>query len=256
MIRFFSKIRMNLLEKSKVTRYLAYAVGEIILVVVGILIALQVNNWNEGRKDRESEIQILKEIHSNLHTDLEEFERNIRTFERQQIACEKLLVIVRNDLPDNRSYGFHISFSAYFPNFTPTISGYQLLQNKGLNLVRNDELRKSITDLYEYVYNFIREQETQIDGFGNSLYEPALAEYHGIDSLTIEDQMDSYDVPPISLGRGRFRPMVRFDQFKRDTRLHSLIKSAQVKGAAYWGRPEDCVLKVKELLVQLEAEFE
>lgn len=63
MIKFFRHIRQKLLSESKFSKYLFYAVGEIILVVIGILIALQINNWNEGRKrqnlDRNLLIQTL-----------------------------------------------------------------------------------------------------------------------------------------------------------------------------------------------------
>ncbi len=50
MIKFFHKIRQNLLNEGKTTNYFKYALGEIVLVVIGILIALQINNWNENRK--------------------------------------------------------------------------------------------------------------------------------------------------------------------------------------------------------------
>ena len=52
MIKFFRHIRKSLLEENKMGKYFKYAIGEIILVVIGILIALQINNWNEGIKDR------------------------------------------------------------------------------------------------------------------------------------------------------------------------------------------------------------
>ena len=55
MIKFFRKIRQNLLSQGKTGKYFKYAIGEIILVVIGILIALQINNWNEYQKDRKSE---------------------------------------------------------------------------------------------------------------------------------------------------------------------------------------------------------
>ena len=50
MIKFFRHIRKDLMEKNKTGKYLKYAIGEIVLVVIGILIALQINNWNENRK--------------------------------------------------------------------------------------------------------------------------------------------------------------------------------------------------------------
>ena len=64
MIKFFKKIRYNLMETGKAGKYFKYAIGEIILVVVGILIALSINIWNEVKKERKSEKSILIEIWS------------------------------------------------------------------------------------------------------------------------------------------------------------------------------------------------
>ncbi|MCS4435239.1 DUF6090 family protein [Aquiflexum gelatinilyticum] len=66
MISFFRKIRQKLLAENRVTRYLIYAIGEIALVMVGILLALQVNNWNEQRKNRISEQNILQNLRTEL----------------------------------------------------------------------------------------------------------------------------------------------------------------------------------------------
>ena len=62
MIKFFRKIRYNLMETGKTGKYFKYAIGEIILVVIGILIALQINNWNESRKERIKEKAYLTRI--------------------------------------------------------------------------------------------------------------------------------------------------------------------------------------------------
>ncbi|NVJ85119.1 MAG: hypothetical protein HWE15_02380 [Algoriphagus sp.] len=77
MISFFRKIRQKLLSQNRVTRYLVYALGEIFLVVIGILIALQVNIWNENRKDRALEKNYLLGIAENLDSDIKELERLI-----------------------------------------------------------------------------------------------------------------------------------------------------------------------------------
>ena len=58
MIKFFRNIRQNLIMENKTSKYLKYAIGEIVLVVIGILIALQINNWNEVRKS-DSQVQLL-----------------------------------------------------------------------------------------------------------------------------------------------------------------------------------------------------
>ncbi len=63
MIKFFRKIRQNLLIENKTSKYFKYAIGEIVLVVIGILIALQINNWNENRKETSEINLILKNLH-------------------------------------------------------------------------------------------------------------------------------------------------------------------------------------------------
>ena len=68
MIKFIRKIRQKLLTENKFRKYLLYAIGEIVLVVIGILIALQINNWNEDRKERIVE----KKIYENLLSDIKE----------------------------------------------------------------------------------------------------------------------------------------------------------------------------------------
>lgn len=69
MILFFRKLRQRFLAQNQVARYLAYALGEILLVVIGILIALQVNNWNEERQGRERFFFGLKQLYYQLHAD-------------------------------------------------------------------------------------------------------------------------------------------------------------------------------------------
>jgi len=83
LIKFFRKIRQQLLIENKFSKYLIYAIGEIVLVVIGILIAVSINNWNELNKERRNEILILNEIRDNLLFDLVDFESNITTFQNK-----------------------------------------------------------------------------------------------------------------------------------------------------------------------------
>jgi len=84
------------METGKTSKYLKYAIGEIILVVIGILIALQINNWNEFNKERENEKIILNEIRENLKFDLEDFESNIANLQNKIISAKTLLKIIDN----------------------------------------------------------------------------------------------------------------------------------------------------------------
>ena len=69
MIKFFRKIRRRLLTENKISKYLIYAIGEIVLVMIGILLALQVNNWNENQKTLKLEKEILAEVKIGLESD-------------------------------------------------------------------------------------------------------------------------------------------------------------------------------------------
>ncbi|MBN4047048.1 hypothetical protein JYU05_00720 [bacterium AH-315-P13] len=69
MIKFFRIIRKELMEQNKTSKYLKYAIGEILLVVIGILIALSINNWNESRKLHLADIEFLKNLKTELSLD-------------------------------------------------------------------------------------------------------------------------------------------------------------------------------------------
>lgn len=96
MITLFRKIRQRLLEQNRLLHYLAYAIGEIFLVVIGILIVLQINTWNETRKTRLYELKMLKELKSTLQMDRSFFASQIPRLEHKQIAANHLLEILEN----------------------------------------------------------------------------------------------------------------------------------------------------------------
>ena len=83
MITFFSKIRRKLADDNNILKYARYAVGEILLVVIGILIALQINNWNEERQTIIKEKGFLRSIYQDLKTDLGNIENNIEKLSNQ-----------------------------------------------------------------------------------------------------------------------------------------------------------------------------
>ncbi|TXE18786.1 hypothetical protein ES692_04865 [Psychroserpens burtonensis] len=71
MIKFFRKIRYNLMATGKTSKYFKYAIGEIILVVIGILIALSINNWNEHQKAKTNEVELLKSLEKELSANIQ-----------------------------------------------------------------------------------------------------------------------------------------------------------------------------------------
>jgi len=154
MIKFFRKVRQNLLSEGKTGKYIKYAVGEILLVMIGILLALQVNNWNENKKIQKFEISILKELKANLLKDIEDFETNIRAHKISIQSSKVILEALKNNTTYHDSLSSHFAKIPVNPIFMPTTSAYQNLKINGFHLISNDSLRRELQGLYEarYVY--------------------------------------------------------------------------------------------------------
>ena len=79
MLTLFRKVRKTFLDAGQTRRYILYAIGEIGLVVIGILIALQINNWNEWRKERIIEKQILLDLSENINRNVDILLKTVKT---------------------------------------------------------------------------------------------------------------------------------------------------------------------------------
>ena len=91
MIKLFRNIRKKFLSEGKTNNYLKYAIGEIVLVVIGILIALQINNWNQNRIENNRARKLLKNMVEDLATDTLMLNQSITNYEFQSNNCVKLL---------------------------------------------------------------------------------------------------------------------------------------------------------------------
>ena len=96
MIKFFRKIRQQLLTDNKFSKYLIYAIGEIILVVIGILIALQINNWNEKIKFEKNVATILEELKQDLVSDIKYLENLDSIYNKWNIQADGILKALRD----------------------------------------------------------------------------------------------------------------------------------------------------------------
>ncbi len=142
--------------KNRVTTYLLYAIGEIFLVVIGILIAVSIDNWNEEKKERKFEHKMLSEIQLALENDIIYFENNIRRLERLDSAIETTLSHIQKKAVYIDSTYNKAGFSSY--NLAIGIvyqynSGpYEALKATGVDKIKNDSLRKELITLYDFEY--------------------------------------------------------------------------------------------------------
>jgi hypothetical protein len=96
MIKFFRKIRQNLLIENKTGKYLKYAIGEILLVIIGILIAVSINGWNEDRKLKIAEQSILKDLKQEMKINLKALEFAIKENEKSFQAALEMRALFRD----------------------------------------------------------------------------------------------------------------------------------------------------------------
>ncbi|MEZ4781025.1 MAG: DUF6090 family protein [Flavobacteriaceae bacterium] len=97
MIKFFRRIRQRLVSESKFSKYILYAIGEIILVVIGILLALQINNWNQQRIEDKKEIELLIDLKDEFKNNLTELEESININKKVTQSCVDLTNIIRSN---------------------------------------------------------------------------------------------------------------------------------------------------------------
>ena len=151
MIKFFRKIRQRLLAEGNLKRYLLYAIGEILLVVIGILIALQINTWNEWRKDRIKEENILHDLAKNIEINIQTFQNDINLLEEWGRSSEIIILALGNKTiySDTLRNHFHLARITKQKLFVSNI-GFQAYKDYGLDLITNKNLSAEIIKLYEF----------------------------------------------------------------------------------------------------------
>lgn len=162
-----------MLKQNKVKSYLLYAVGEVILVIIGILIALQINNWNERKK-------IELELKSSLVAMKEELDENIKYLTKEkesfQIRLDRVVKLRKNKATD-RDLGELVNYMGQDVNSRSFNKVYEIIkENKQLQLIKNKELIKNISQFYEYTLPDIDKLSKWHNGFLRDNVDPYILE--------------------------------------------------------------------------------
>lgn len=196
MIKFFRRIRQNLLSEGKTGKYLKYAIGEIVLVVIGIFIALQLNNWNANRLLKNEEIRMLESLHQefsqnllvfddiyNKHLERKKSIEILMSSEIQDLSLDSLKVLTGN------SHNSH--------TFDPYQGIYRSVINSGkIELISNYSLKQRISKFQDLLIDY-KEEETNTILFVSSNLYPFIIENRKLNFNTVfnfEQASDEMDV--------------------------------------------------------------
>jgi hypothetical protein len=189
MINFFRKIRKQLADDNKPLKYMRYAIGEIVLVVIGILIALSINNWNEKQKLKKIEIKILKEMKLAINDDIERLNYNIKTYNSVKRAIEIIIEQLPLETPTSDSLQYAFQQSLFNNKVLPNTGAYETLKAKGIDLISNDSLRIQIIDVYEKKYKYFQDSAQNLFLSESFIQEYCATLFNNLDYFSNENTM-------------------------------------------------------------------
>ena len=152
MIKFFKKTRKQLLSQNKVSKYLLYGLGEIILVVIGILIALSINNWNNNKQLSNLEYRLVLELKNDLVETQNELIEDSNTLSKIINKSDSIIAYLNKIEPeeyDLNLYGINnMIWTLFNVKLYPKTIAYENLKSLGIQLVSNDSIRFYISDIF------------------------------------------------------------------------------------------------------------
>ena len=220
-MKIFRALRAKMIKNRKARNYLLYAIGEIFLVTVGILIALRVNSWNDYRKERNLEKEMLQEIAADLNDDIESLRNDERLNKGIIVSIEVINSALKQQQQFHDSLGLYFGAVALNPSYSLKESGYENLKNRGVHIIENDSLRELITTLYETVYPFLKEKQQKAEQATSGYFEPRYNEFFAhirIDTLSRDIARRYYYIP------ADFRAMAESTEFQRLLDYSRLVK--------------------------------
>lgn len=232
MLRFFRQIRKKLIKEDKVRKYLFYSIGEILLVVIGILIALQVNNWNERRKLINDEQRYLNDLISDLRQDSTALQ--VLSIQAKNISMSKSIILEVMDNPgietDSLPAHFYNQWGAY-NFFNPVITTMdEMKSGDGLDVIRDTKLRRSLVSHYNFYENFKQEEQLFHNGT-REVFRLSRQHLKKINSASDNEIKEALQIPALAnairtnFANGRLEAID--DALQRCTQILSEIRNYQ-----------------------------
>ncbi len=197
MTPFFRKIRKKMADDNRPLKYMRYAIGEIALVVIGILIALNINNWNEERKENKIESIYLEEMLEDYQTNLNRSRNAIKTLES---ILPYLTILLEQSSLDNSSVSLDSLNKAFnqinsMPTYNSSDRVYNNLIGSGdLKIIKNKELKTELSVYFETL-NTLKVIQTTHEMELVESFQPYIIEYMDFQAVAPK-RIDDFSLPP------------------------------------------------------------
>ncbi|BAO75375.1 DUF6090 family protein [Winogradskyella sp. PG-2] len=233
------------MEQNKTGKYFKYAIGEIILVVIGILIALQINNWNEQRKNSKQELILLKQLQTDISTNRDNVIELNERLNINKVGVDSLILRLdkkQNDL----KFMLFLSQTMRKSDFNKASSGYNIMQNGKVSLISNENILKSVLNIYENDLPDIIDRQGVMNNRIDQIQNQFINKLFALASNNWNVKFNNYDVVATEL----FEPL-DFDTLSQNIEFkNTLIQLRKLIEArlAYLKITENKLMKTIELL--------
>ena len=260
MIKFFRKIRQQLLSENKFSKYLIYAIGEIILVVIGILIALQINNSNETKKARAVEINYLENLKADLlleNKNIEDF--SLYHFEKAK-SCNYLL---NNTIPltmeDVVNYTDQYENVFFWFDFVPNNNTFkELLSSGNLSLIKNDTIKNALLEIDNFYATVSGHEYHMRREFEKFLYDRSVSNTESV--IFFDKSEPQYGFPKRlsieNIPQSQHQKMIADAQWLyNDQTFNNGLRLALMNNGMLAGIHKDMVVNIDNLLQLIDEEI-
>jgi len=146
---------MKALKNKDFGKYMLQASGQVLIIIIGIIVALNINNWNERKNKNILEIKTLYEIKKGFEDDLIDINANINIQQSAIKSGNVLLTHLRNESPMDDSLKFHFANCGMFTIFIARTAPFETLKTRGLDIISNDSIRIQIAKIHDSNYEAI-----------------------------------------------------------------------------------------------------
>jgi hypothetical protein len=239
--------------ENKTSKYLTYAIGEILLVVIGILIALQVNNWNEQRKERVKELHYLTNLKTDLKLNIAEIDKYIATRNSQIVSAKIALEYFEGKpLTDFDLFNRNIVNVYTWQKFFQIDNTFQELTNSGnLSLITNDSIKNGLLNL-ETLYKKLKYEEEHFRYDSEvMLYEPS----YGMLDIHALIQNYTYQLTNGQEGVHLELPKTNYDALLKDLKQKNGFAMASFEFTFMNAQLEEMKVMCKKIISSIDQEL-